>query len=53
MMTRKSQLLLSVIGLGVIDAVIQLFPILAFILIYVLLERPPWFPEWVREIYSQ
>ena len=52
-MTRKSQLLLSVIGLGIIDAVVPLFPILAFILIYVLVERPPWFQEYVREIYNQ
>jgi len=50
-MAKKSQLLLSVTVLGIFDAVIPLFPILAFVLIYVLLERPPWFLEWVEEIY--
>jgi hypothetical protein len=50
-MTRKSQLLTSVIVLGIIDAVIPLFPILAIILIYVLMEKPPWFLEAVQEIY--
>lgn len=51
-MTRKSQLLIWVTVLGLFDAVVPLFPILAIILIYVLLERPPWFLDWVHQIYG-
>jgi hypothetical protein len=50
-MTTKTQLLLSVIALGIIDAIIPFFPVLALVLVYVVLERPPWFLDWVREIY--
>lgn len=50
-MTRKSQLLSAVITLGIVDAIIPLFPILAIILIHVLLVKPPWFLEAVQEIY--
>jgi hypothetical protein len=51
-MSKKGQLLLSVIGLGLLDAIIPFFPILALILIYVVLLRPPWFLETVREVYN-
>lgn len=51
-MTTKTRLLLSVIALGILDAIIPLFPILALVLVYVLLERPPWFLGWVQEIYG-
>ena len=51
-MTKKTQLLLWVVGLGILDTIIPFFPILALVLIYVLLERPPWFLAWVEEIYG-
>jgi hypothetical protein len=51
-MTRKIQLLFWVIVLGIVDAVIPFFPILALALIYVLLEKPPWFLRSVREVYG-
>lgn len=52
-MTTKTRLLLSLTALGVVDAVVPLFPILALILIHVLLQRPPWFLKSVKEIYAQ
>lgn len=50
-MKNKTQILLALITVGIFDAVIPFFPILALILAYVLLERPPWFLDWVQEIY--
>ena len=52
-MTKKSHALLLLTGFGLIDAILPFFPILAFVLIYVLLERPPWFLDWVRDIYNE
>ena len=49
---KKTQLLLTVILLGVVDAIVPFLPILALILIYVVLEKPPWFLETVQEIYK-
>lgn len=51
-MKTKTYLLLWLAGLGLLDAIIPFVPVLAFVLVYVLLERPPWFLEWVREIYD-
>ena len=50
-MNIKTKTLLSLILLGLLDAVIPL-PIIGLILIYVILERPPWFREIVRQIYD-
>ena len=50
-MTIKKKLLISLILLGIVDMVIP-FPIIGAILIYVLLQKPPWFREIVAEIYS-
>ncbi len=49
-MNIKTKTLLSLILLGLLDAVIPL-PIIGLILIYVILERPSWFSEIVRQIY--
>ena len=51
-MNKKSKLLLAVVLFGVIDAIVPFFPILALVLIYVVLEKPPWFLETVQEIYN-
>ena len=51
-MNKKTQLLLAVALLGVVDAIVPFFPILALILIYVLLEKPPWFLETVQGVYN-
>ena len=49
-MTPKTRILLRVILLGIVDAAIPI-PILGLVLIYVILHKPPWFMEMVREIY--
>ncbi len=51
-MTNKTQLLLALIVLCVVDAVVPLFPVLGLILIYVVLAKPPWFLETVRQVYD-
>ena len=28
------------------------FPVLGFVLLYVVLKRPPWFKEWVERLYQ-
>ena len=50
-MNTKSQMLITLMALSVIDIVIPL-PIVALILIYVVLQRPPWFLASVRDIYD-
>ncbi len=50
-MSMKTQVLAGLVGLGIIDVVIPI-PILALILIYVVLQQPPWFTEIVRDIYG-
>jgi hypothetical protein len=39
------------IGLGIVDVVIPV-PIVAIILITVVLQRPTWFTDMVRDIYG-
>jgi hypothetical protein len=41
---------MTLIALSLIDIVIPI-PIVALILVYVALQRPPWFLEKVRDIY--
>ncbi len=50
-MSMKNKCLISLIVLGIIDVVIPV-PIVGILLIYVLLQRPPWFSEMVKEIYG-
>jgi hypothetical protein len=50
-MTMKTKSLIILVTLGIIDVVIPV-PILGMILIYVVLQRPPWFTNAVREIYN-
>jgi len=51
-MNIKTKTVIVVIVLGIIDMVIPI-PILGVILLYVVLQRPPWFTDIVREIYKQ
>jgi len=50
-MSIKTKSLIILIVLGIIDVVIPI-PILGVILIDVVLRRPPWFTNVVREIYN-
>jgi len=50
-MSIKSKSLIFLVFLGIIDVIIPI-PILGLILIYVVLQRPPWFGNVVREIYN-
>lgn len=52
-MTNKTQLLIALIALCVVDAVVPLFPVLGLILIYVVSEKPAWFLETVRQVYDR
>ncbi len=49
-MVITTKYLLGLILLGIVDALIPV-PIIAAILIYVILQRPVWFRNIVREIY--
>jgi len=51
-MTKKTQLLLGLIVLSALDAVVPLLPVLGLVLIYVVIEKPPWFLETVRQVYD-
>ena len=50
-MTIKTKCLIGLILLAMVDMVIPL-PIIGALLIYILLQRPPWFRNVVTEIYS-
>ena len=50
-MSPKTRVLVNLIALSIIDVVIPL-PIVACILIYVVLRRPAWFTDMVRDIYG-
>ena len=49
-MNIKTKAIFALILLGIVDAVIPL-PIIGLILIYVILQKPPWFLDFVKEIY--
>jgi hypothetical protein len=51
-MALKTKCLMGLIGLSVVDTVIPL-PILGLVLIYVILQKSPWFYEVVCEIYRE
>jgi len=51
-MNIKTKTVIVVIVLGIIDMVIPI-PILGVILLYVVLQRPPWFMNVVQEIFNQ
>lgn len=51
-MARHTTALALLIPLALIDAVIPV-PILGLLLLYVVLARPRWFQEWVRDIYGR
>ena len=50
-MSVKTQIITSLIALGLIDVVLPI-PIVALILIYVVVQRPVWFTDMVRDIYD-
>jgi hypothetical protein len=50
-MSIKTKSLIFLVILGIIDVVIPI-PILGVTLIYVVLQRPVWFTNIVREIYN-
>ena len=50
-MNIKSKTIIGIVIVGFIDMVIPV-PILGIVLLYVILQKPPWFPELVSEIYE-
>ena len=50
-MTTKTKTLIALILLSMVDTVIP-FPIIGVILIYVLLQRPPWVRNVIGELYG-
>jgi len=50
-MTRKTRCFIGLIVLSIVDAVIPI-PIVGLILIFVILQKPPWFQELLRELYE-
>ena len=51
-MTRKTQIVIALMVLCVVDAVVPFFPVLGLVLIYVVAEKPPWFLDAVRQAYG-
>jgi hypothetical protein len=50
-MDNKTTLLLTLIVLGIVDIVIPV-PVIGLILIYVVIQKPPWFIKLVHNIYK-
>ena len=51
-MTVKTKSIIGIALLGLADIVVPL-PVLGFILIYVILQKPAWFIAIVEDIYSK
>jgi hypothetical protein len=51
-MTTKTKTLIALLLLSMVDTVIPL-PIIGIILIYVLLQRPPWVRNVIGELYGE
>ena len=49
-MNTKTKTLILLVVLCIIDVVIPI-PILGVILVYVVVQKPPWFEQAVRDIY--
>ena len=50
-MSVVTKLLVGLSFLAIVDVAIPL-PIVAFVLIYVVLQKPDWFPELVGKVYG-
>jgi hypothetical protein len=50
-MTLKTQCLIGLSGLALVDIVIPI-PILGAILIFVVIQKPPWFQNLVQDLYK-
>ncbi len=50
-MTLRTRSLICLLGLCIVDAVIPI-PIVGLILIFVILQKPPWFQRLVYELYE-
>jgi hypothetical protein len=50
MMNTQSKTILILILLGVVDVLIPI-PVIGLILIYVVIQRPSWFQDLVKDIY--
>ena len=50
-MSIQTKTLIFLISLGIVDMVIPI-PILGLILIYVIVQKPPWFTDVVAKIYK-
>lgn len=50
-MKLKGKLIIALILIAVVDMVIPI-PFTAILLLYVVLERPPWFKTWTLDIYN-
>jgi len=51
-MSLTSKAIVGLLLLGVIDAIIPL-PIIGFILVYVVLAKPPWLKKAIEDIYEE
>lgn len=51
-MSDRTKALAVLIPLAIVDAIIPI-PIVGLILVYVILARPPWFADLVRQIYER
>lgn len=48
----KGTRILWIAGIFLVDVLIFMLPICAFIAAYVIWFRPPWFRDWVAEVYA-
>lgn len=49
-MNIQTKFIIILIFLGIVDAAIPI-PIIGLILIYIIIQKPPWFLDLVQEIY--
>jgi hypothetical protein len=49
---RREERLLLAFGLVLLDLVVVVVPLAALVAAYVLVVRPPWFREWIENLYG-
>lgn len=50
-MKLKGKLIIGLIILAIVDMIVPI-PFTALLLLYVVIERPPWFKIWTVDIYE-
>lgn len=49
---KTSERIIIAAAIFIFDLVVFFLPVAAIIIAYVLIVKPPWFPQWVERVYT-